>query len=64
MIETIMEIEEDIKNKIIINKDNKIKITKIMILEIETETENSKIKEIILILLKFLEIHLQELTIM
>lgn len=52
MIKVIMEIEEDIKNKII-NKDNKIMMI-IMNLEIETEIEteieiqNSKIKKIIL----------------
>lgn len=45
-----MAIEEDIR-KIIINKDNKIMIIK-MILEIEIEMKNSKINEIILNLLK------------
>lgn len=62
MREIIMAIEVDIRNTII-NKDNKIMITK-MILEIEIEMKNSKTKEIILNLLKSSETQLQELMIM
>lgn len=59
-----MEIEEDIKNNLI-NKDNNIMMNKMNLeIEIETETQNFKTKEIILNLLKLLEIPLQKLMIM